>query len=162
MPPREFQYETDQLDGAKIGISDVLMASASQLLILERGFRKDWGNTVRIFRVDVPLQDTDGSTPVLQKHALMFDLLDVQPNLEPLGRFGNMWSKKLGGTLENFEGMTWGPVLSSGKRTLLLVSDDNFLKDAPDELTAALAIDHSGLQPPKRFGKPQFPVHDCN
>jgi hypothetical protein len=29
-------------------------------------------------------------------------------------------------TVDNVEGMTWGPKLRTGERTLLLVSDDNF------------------------------------
>ncbi|MFI5758971.1 esterase-like activity of phytase family protein [Streptomyces sp. NPDC051569] len=40
-------------------------------------------------------------------------------------------------TVDNTEGMTWGPTLPSGERTLLLVSDDNF---AEDEVTQIVAL----------------------
>ncbi|MEU6670440.1 esterase-like activity of phytase family protein [Streptomyces sp. NPDC046727] len=42
-------------------------------------------------------------------------------------------------TVDNTEGMTWGPVLPSGERSLILVSDDNFDKDAVTQIVA-LAI----------------------
>ncbi|QKW07329.1 esterase-like activity of phytase family protein [Streptomyces sp. NA04227] len=40
-------------------------------------------------------------------------------------------------TVDNTEGMTWGPTLPNGERTLLLVSDDNF---AEDEVTQIVAL----------------------
>jgi hypothetical protein len=33
------------------------------------------------------------------------------------------------GKIDNFEGMTLGPKLSDGRRTLILVSDDNFVRE---------------------------------
>ncbi|WOX20949.1 esterase-like activity of phytase family protein [Streptomyces solicathayae] len=39
-------------------------------------------------------------------------------------------------TVDNTEGMTWGPVLPSGERSLILVSDDNFDKDAVTQFVA--------------------------
>ncbi len=42
-------------------------------------------------------------------------------------------------TVDNLEGMTWGPTLRSGERTLLLVSDDNFSASQVSQVVA-LAI----------------------
>ncbi|MEU8618593.1 esterase-like activity of phytase family protein [Streptomyces sp. NPDC048623] len=39
-------------------------------------------------------------------------------------------------TVDNTEGMTWGPALPSGERTLILVSDDNFADDAVTQIVA--------------------------
>ncbi|MGW0120792.1 esterase-like activity of phytase family protein [Streptomyces sp. NPDC003327] len=39
-------------------------------------------------------------------------------------------------TVDNTEGMTWGPTLPSGERTLILVSDDNFAADAVTQIVA--------------------------
>jgi hypothetical protein len=33
------------------------------------------------------------------------------------------------GQIENFEGIALGPTLSEGQRTVLLVSDDNFMRN---------------------------------
>jgi 3-phytase len=40
-------------------------------------------------------------------------------------------------TVYNVEGMTWGPRLPTGERTLVLVSDDNF---SSDEVTQVIAL----------------------
>ena len=40
--------------------------------------------------------------------------------------------------LDNIEGMTWGPTLANGKRTLVFVSDDNF---SPMQTTQFLAFE---------------------
>lgn len=39
-------------------------------------------------------------------------------------------------TVDNTEGMTWGPTLPTGERTLVLVSDDNFADDAVTQIVA--------------------------
>ncbi|MCP3757028.1 esterase-like activity of phytase family protein [Streptomyces sp. TBY4] len=39
-------------------------------------------------------------------------------------------------TVDNTEGMTWGPALPSGERTLIFVSDDNFANDAVTQIVA--------------------------
>ncbi|MEV5548718.1 esterase-like activity of phytase family protein [Streptomyces sp. NPDC052309] len=39
-------------------------------------------------------------------------------------------------TVNNTEGMTWGPVLPTGERTLILVSDDNFAEDEATQIVA--------------------------
>ncbi|MFI8962389.1 esterase-like activity of phytase family protein [Streptomyces sp. NPDC053493] len=39
-------------------------------------------------------------------------------------------------TVDNTEGMTWGPVLPSGERSLILVSDDNFDQEAVTQFVA--------------------------
>jgi hypothetical protein len=35
-------------------------------------------------------------------------------------------SSELAPSLDNFEGLAWGPRLADGRQTLILVSDDNF------------------------------------
>ena len=40
-------------------------------------------------------------------------------------------------TVDNVEGMTWGPGLRTGERSLLLVSDDNF---AANQVTQVVAL----------------------
>ncbi len=39
--------------------------------------------------------------------------------------------------IDNIEGMTWGPPLPTGERTLVLVSDDNF---ADQQITQVVAL----------------------
>ena len=99
------------------GLTDVLALGHGKLLIIERAsiFRT---NT---WKVRIYLADTHGATDVLHKNALvgsavtpmrktlLLDLSDV-PGLK----------------LDNFEGATLGPRLPDGRRSLILVTDDNF------------------------------------
>jgi 3-phytase len=59
------------------------------------------GNTIKLYRVELGRESSTSKTLVLD--------LDV-----------------LGIPLDNVEGMAFGPKLRGGKRTLLLVSDNNF------------------------------------
>jgi glycerophosphoryl diester phosphodiesterase len=148
-PPREYAYLTDAMprpaawtptDG-DAGVVDVLALSATDLLVLERGYvvedptptsRRE--NTIRIYRVrlsraaEITGRESLVKTPpaaVLNK-ALMLDLASVATAFtERLRR------------LENFEAITFGPRLADGSTTVLLLSDDNF---SPSQVTALVAL----------------------
>jgi hypothetical protein len=109
------------------GISDMAALSDQALLVLERGYVPLLGNTVRIYRVtlagaaDVSGQTSlaaPGLTPVTK--TLLFDLAQCPPSGAPARE------PQPNPLLDNFEGLAVGPVLPDGRRTLLLVSDDNF------------------------------------
>ncbi len=131
-PPEQFRYATEPVprpaNGAADlvggnGVSELLSLDDQRLLVLERAYvsrpHEHGPNTVRIFEVTLPNSPGPASTeagPLLSKR-LVLDLDEVLPQLEP----GQQ-------TLDNVEGMSFGPRLPSGERTLLLVSDDNFSK----------------------------------
>ncbi|GAA1030341.1 MULTISPECIES: esterase-like activity of phytase family protein [Amycolatopsis] len=116
---------------ADTGVSSMLavnQADPTKFLMMERSFVTGVGNKVRIFEVD-----TTGATNVLNtpsltaakhvkpvKKRLLADLSDL-----PLS------------TVDNIEGMTWGPALPSGERSLLLVSDNNF---SASQVTQVVAL----------------------
>lgn len=121
-----------------LGIADLVALSDDELLVLERGFVQDEGNTVRVFRASLrgatdvstePTLDAPG-LPTLEKR-LLVDVADcpsagatspqTQPN--PL--------------LDNFEAMTLGPALPGGRQALLLLSDDN---GSASQVTRILAV----------------------
>ena len=86
------------------GLVEVLPLGHRSLLTMERSFSvgaPDTGNTIKLFVTDL---HRDGTT---SKRLLL--------NLDDLGL-----------PLDNVEGMAFGPRLRGGKRTLLLVSDNNF------------------------------------
>ena len=86
------------------GLVELLPLSKKSFLALERSFSvgaPDTGNTIKLYRVELR---KDGST---SKTLLL--------NLDTLGI-----------PLDNVEGMAFGPKLKGGKRSLLLVSDNNF------------------------------------
>ena len=87
------------------GVVELLPLNNRFLLAMERSFSvgaPDTGNTIRIYKVSLPGK---GGTASKQ---LVLDLDD------------------LGIPLDNVEGMTFGPRLPDGRRSVVLVSDDNF------------------------------------
>ena len=101
------------------GVSDILVLSETQLLVMERSFSTGVkNNTIRVFKVDLQnatdintvnsLQETKKFTPVQKTLLLNFDELDT--------------------FVDNVEGMTFGPALPNGHRSLIFVADNNFAK----------------------------------
>jgi hypothetical protein len=140
----EFYYQTDP--GLSVG--ELLALSDTELLVLERTFVPDQGNTIRIFLTTtasapdvsgVPSLDGAGVEPLTKKLLVDIaacppgDALAKQPQPNPL--------------LDNFEGLAWGPRTQRGYRTLYILSDDNF---NPVQVTRliALSIDESLLELP--------------
>ncbi|MER7013477.1 esterase-like activity of phytase family protein [Saccharopolyspora sp. NPDC000359] len=114
---------------ADTGVSTILAdpADPSRFLVLERTFVDGTGFAVRLFEAT-----TDGATDVQHLHSLQAQ--PVQPMRKRLlADFGDLGLS----TVDNMEGMTWGPRLPSGERTLVLVSDDNF---HPQEITQVIAL----------------------
>ncbi|OLT14486.1 hypothetical protein BJF78_19170 [Pseudonocardia sp. CNS-139] len=95
-------------------ILDVDAHDATHFLVMERSFVTGVGNKVRIFevRTDGATDLTGGTaitaaTPVTKR--LLVDVADLPVQ-----------------SVDNIEGMAWGPEREDGSRTLVLVSDDNF------------------------------------
>jgi hypothetical protein len=92
-----------------------LLGGEGMLLALERSYTLGVGNGARIYGVDLA-----NASDVSRRRSLAdSDYLPARKTL--LLDLG-----VLGIPLDNLEGMTWGPRLPNGRRTLLLVSDDNF------------------------------------
>ena len=98
------------------GISDVLMQDAHHMLVLERAYVAGQGLSIRLYRVDTRSGSNTLQLPRLQPG-------NHQPAPKTLvADFATLGLR----LLDNTEGMTWGPVLPSGRRSLVVVSDDNF------------------------------------
>jgi hypothetical protein len=101
------------------GVSSLLavdQVDPTKFLVMERAFVTGVANKIRIYEIDTLGATNILNTPSLAgadvkpvKKRLLVDLADL-----PLS------------TVDNVEGMTWGPRLPSGERTLVLVSDNNF------------------------------------
>lgn len=124
----EFAYRTEALgagSGGDMGVSEVHALSNDSLLVLERGYQSDYGNTVRVFRVslsgarDVTALDALGESPEVVEKELIVDVAMLPPGdvVHP--------AKQPNPLLDNYESLTLGPTLPNGSRLLLLLSDDN-------------------------------------
>jgi hypothetical protein len=126
--PSEHAYETDPMPYAvgDWGIADLAALGDAELLVLERGWSKGHGNTVRIYETALDARASCAAidrlsteVPALAK-TLRIDVSKLvasglptpkQPQASPL--------------LDNYEGMTLGPRLRDGRPSLVMVSDDN-------------------------------------
>ncbi len=126
---RQFPYRLEPI--AKIpwlyfavnGVTDILEYAPNKFLIMERGFAAGHGSkgsTVRIFDVDATL-----GTNTLDRNNLKVSFYN--PAKKEL-IYDFKWARKFltEGIIDNIEGMTFGPTLPNGNKSLILVSDNNF------------------------------------
>ncbi|MBP2475551.1 3-phytase [Crossiella equi] len=99
-----------------VAILPVEEQDATRYLVMERSFVTGVGNSVRIYEIN-----TSGATDVKDVDSLAGR--KVRPvHKKLLADLGGLGLS----TVDNVEGLTWGPRLPSGERSLVLVSDDNF------------------------------------
>jgi len=118
----EFEYLTEP----EQGLSELQVVDDSHLLALERGFSLFTGFTARVYLISIgdatDVSAIDGLAdrdvmPVSKRLLVDLGQCPVTPDGDPPGEFSPL--------LDNFEGMTFGPALPDGRRSLVLISDDN-------------------------------------
>ena len=106
------------------GVTAILEYKENHFFVIERTYQSgygSYGNIIRVFEVSIgektntildinSLKETDF---IPLKKRLLFDFSTVKDELTK-------------GIIDNIEGITFGPKLSNGNQSLLLVSDDNF------------------------------------
>jgi len=110
------------------GLVELLPLDRTRLIAMERAFSTGVGNSVRLYAVDLSdAADVEGRPslrrgpppgPPAQKR-LLLDVAD------------------LGVIPDNIEGLTYGPLLPDGSRSVVLVSDNNF---AAEQVTQFIAL----------------------
>lgn len=125
----ERAYTTDPVfaaGGGDLGVSDVAALSATRVVVMERAWVPDVGNSLRLYLVDLvqspdvlgeaALTDETESLPkelLVDLAALPVDGFPAQPEPQPTR------------VLANFERLALGPVQGDGSRLLFLQADDN-------------------------------------
>ena len=128
-PNKQFTYYLEPISKKPTGrfgvngVTDILEYSTDKFFVLERAFSSGWGtqgNTVRIFKANASkATNTINKVSLKEKKfkpaskELLLDLEDIRNQLT-------------NAIIDNIEGMTFGPTLPNGNKTLLLVSDNNF------------------------------------
>jgi 3-phytase len=97
------------------GLVELLPLNNQFLLAMERSFSVGVGNSVSLHLVGLP-----GADDVSGVHSLL------GAEVSPVTKTEVLDLDTLGLTLDNLEGMTFGPRLPNGHQALLLVSDNNF------------------------------------
>ncbi len=139
-PGLEVAYLTDPVFTAgygDAGVSDLAALSPDRVLVLERGWVKGAGNSIRVYAVDLrgapsiaALDDARRAAPVAKR--LVLDLATVDDrrcSVPPAPQRRKIF--------DNYEGLAVGPALGDGRRVLFLVSDDN---DSSHQLPRVLTV----------------------
>ncbi|NEP37796.1 MAG: esterase-like activity of phytase family protein [Okeania sp. SIO2H7] len=124
-PQEEYLYITEPIAAVSTsengfmtnGLVELLAVSDRHLLSLERSFSLGPGNFIKIFEVSL-----EGATNIEDIDSLQENITEITPVRKKLLLDLN----NLGFTLDNLEGMTFGPILADGRPSLILVSDNNF------------------------------------
>jgi hypothetical protein len=106
------------------GVTAILEYEQNRFFIIERIYQSGYGthgNTIKIFDVKV----NDKTTNTLKITALKkTDFIAAEKEL--IFDFSSIRDQLTDQMIDNIEGITFGPKLSNGNQSLLLVSDDNF------------------------------------
>jgi len=128
---REYAYVLDPVAAPSDiffinGVVEILSIDRYRFLALERSFSVGEGNTVKLYEVDVhgttdvsDLESLEGASYQAVDKKLLLDFADLALS-----------------TVDNIEGMSWGPKLANSNRTLVFVSDNNFSADAVNQVIA--------------------------
>lgn len=136
----QFAYPVDAVPGrpgvgkaSDNGVTEILALDARRMLVLERAAIQD---ETGAFRNDIRLYEADleGASDVSGVPGLL------GASYRPMSkrRVANLGALMNGARIDNIEGMSWGPTLANGSRTLIFVSDDNFNKA---QVTQVLAFE---------------------
>ena len=115
------------------GVSEILALDDTRALVLERsgveGADGVWAMYIRLYAID-----TTGATDIAAVPSL------ASANYIPVAKrlVIDLAKTEEVGRVDNIEGMSWGPMLADGKRSLVLVSDNNF---NPAQVTQFLAFE---------------------
>ncbi|USX25241.1 esterase-like activity of phytase family protein [Oxalobacteraceae bacterium OTU3CINTB1] len=142
----QYAYPVDRVQGRPApgrfgdnGVSEMLVADSRYLLALERSGVQDAAGRFAFF-IRLYLVDLHGATDIAA-----YPTLDGAA-YAPLKKHLLMDFNRAGlDKVDNLEGMSWGPMLANGHRSLVLISDDNF---SADEVTQLLAFE---VLPGKEF-----------
>ena len=116
------------------GISSILALNEIELLVMERSFSTGYENDLL---VKIYLADLRNATDIKGDSSLV-----LKPALNPVKKklLFNFSTLKM--RIDNLEGISFGPRLKNGNRSLLVISDNNF---NPLEITQLILLD-SGMK----------------
>lgn len=129
----EYAYQPDKVvrtpkpaTGFRVnGIPEILFLDSTRLLVMERSYSTGYdGCSIKIYLANLSEGTDISHVPSLSNRS----------DIKPLGKTLMFNLDDLGFYIDNVEGMCWGPRLPNGKRSLILVSDDNFSNTQKSQL----------------------------
>lgn len=99
------------------GVSSILSVDENKLIVVERSFSSGrLACTIRVFIADI-----DGATNIADVKSLQ-----AQRDFKPASKKLLLNMDELGRYIDNIEGVSFGPLLPNGHRSLIFVADNNF------------------------------------
>lgn len=128
---RQIAYLPDAIPRAPVpptafadnGVAEILMLDAERMLVLERAYVTGSGNSLRLYLIDTGQASDTLELPALRPGAYRPAGKTLLADFSAFTGPGTGPRLK---QLDNTEGMSWGPVLPNGRRSLMFISDDNF------------------------------------
>ena len=132
---RQIAYVPDAIPRAPLpptafadnGVSEILMLDAERMLVLERAYMAGWGteagNSLRLYLIATRQASDTLALAALQPGTYR---PPAKTLLADFSAFTGAGAGPRLKRLDNTEGMSWGPVLPNGHRSLVFISDDNF------------------------------------
>ncbi len=124
-PVAQYAYKIDPVAHAPImpggfkinGIPDILSVGNNQLLVIERSYSTGHLScTIKVYLADLSSAENIQNVASLKnKTGIKLVKKKLLLNMDDLGIF-----------IDNIEGVTFGPTLADGKRSLLFIADNNF------------------------------------
>jgi hypothetical protein len=121
----EYAYKIDPVAHAPItpgafkinGISDILSVGKNQFLVIERSYSTGYLScTIKVYMANISSAENIQNISSLKgKTGVKMITKKLLLNMDDLGIY-----------IDNIEGVTFGPTLPDGKRSLLFVADNNF------------------------------------
>ena len=127
---KQFVYELEKIDKPKQGninlngLTAILEYAENKFFIIERMYQSGYGshgNTIRIFKATANRHTTN-----TLNEGYLKDQNYIPLKKELLFDFARIKEKLTDKIIDNIEGITFGPELSNGNQSLILVADDNF------------------------------------
>lgn len=127
---KQFAYQLEHISKPSSGsinlngVTAILEFKENHFFVLERAYQNEfgsYGNTIRIFEAIID----EATTNILEIDSLKstkFKTLNKRLLLD----FDVIKNKLTDKIIDNIEGITFGPTLSNGNKSLILISDDNF------------------------------------
>jgi hypothetical protein len=121
----QYAYQIDPVafppfpaNGFKVnGIPDILHLEGNKFLIIERSFSTGrLSCTIKVFLADISsAENIQDFSSLKNKTGIKFVSKKLLLNMDSLGRY-----------IDNIEGVTFGPTLENGNKSLIFISDNNF------------------------------------
>ncbi len=98
------------------GVPDILSLANNKLLVIERSFSTGrLACTIRVFTADLNAATDISDITLKNNHSFMPAKKSLLLNMDDLGIY-----------IDNIEGVTFGPLLPNGNKSLLFIADNNF------------------------------------